>query len=124
MSWSSSGAGRWSSSWRAENDRNKKVNEIVRAFVGFIVKERRCCHCLRQQVKAMERIEFEASNTTFEHEIVDVARSPGSSLRVFTSSERLANQLRSTRLEKLEIGEADRDECSENWKICEEERDG
>ena len=31
----SSGAGRWSSSWGAENDRNKKVNEIVRAFVGW-----------------------------------------------------------------------------------------
>ena len=35
----SSSAGRWSSPGGAENDRNKKVNEIARAFVGSITKE-------------------------------------------------------------------------------------
>ena len=35
----SSSAGRWSSSGGAENDRNKKVNKIVRALVGSIMKE-------------------------------------------------------------------------------------
>ena len=35
----SSSAGRWSSSDGAENDRNKKANEIVRVTVGSIVKE-------------------------------------------------------------------------------------
>ena len=35
----SSRAGRWSRSGRAESDRNKNVNEIVRAFAGSIMKE-------------------------------------------------------------------------------------
>ena len=58
----SSSAGRWSSSGRAENDRNKKVNEIDRALVGSIMKE-------GGHVKAVERHEFETSNTKLEHEI-------------------------------------------------------
>ena len=48
-----------SSSRRAENDRNKKVNEIVRAFVGSI---------MSSQVKAVERHEFETNNTKLERE--------------------------------------------------------
>ena len=44
----------------ADNDRNKKANEIVRDVVGSIVKE---------QVKAVERHEFETNNTKLEHEI-------------------------------------------------------
>ena len=35
----SSGAGRWSNSGRDENDRHKRVNDIVRVFVGQITKE-------------------------------------------------------------------------------------
>ena len=53
----------------AENDRHTKVNETVRALVGLVIEGRRHCRCLRQQVKEMERHEFEASNTKLEHEI-------------------------------------------------------
>ena len=35
----SNSAGRWSSSGGAENDRNKNVNEIVRALEGSITEE-------------------------------------------------------------------------------------
>ena len=58
----SSSAGRWSSSGGAVNDKNKKVNEIVRAMVGFMTKE-------EDIVVASERRDFEASNTKPEHEI-------------------------------------------------------
>ena len=56
---------------------------------------------------------------------VDIARSPGSAARVFTSSKRLANQLKINETREVEeIGAEDWDECSENSKIGEEERDG
>ena len=64
----SSSAGRWFSSVGAENERNKKVNDIVRAC-GFKNERRRHCRRLRQQVKAVERREFEASNKRLELEI-------------------------------------------------------
>ena len=48
----------------------RKANEIVRATCGSDNGERRRhCRRLRQQVKAVERQEFEASNTKLEHEI-------------------------------------------------------
>ena len=56
---------------------------------------------------------------------VDIARSPGSAAREFTSSERLANQLKINETGEVgEIGAKDWDECSENSKIGEEDRDG
>ena len=56
---------------------------------------------------------------------VATVRSPGSAIRVFTSSERLANHLKiNETVEFGKIGEEERDGCSENWKMGEEERDG
>ena len=62
---------------------------------GFKAERRRHCRRLRQQVTAVERHEFETrAMQNWNMKNVNVARSPGSGLRVFTSSERLANQMK------------------------------
>ena len=93
----SSSAGRWSSSGGADKDRNKKVNEIVRAIAGLMTKE--------------EDIVVASDSKNWNMKYVDVARSPGSATRVFTSSERLANQT------SCKIGDEERGMLRklENW---------
>ena len=76
---------RCSSLGGAEHDKTEKTNELT------IQKEERRYRRLWQQVKTVERDEFEASNTTFYMKYVDIVRRPASALRVFTSSERLGN---------------------------------
>ena len=95
-----SGAGRWSSSGGAENDRNKKVNEIVRALVGLVMKEGDIVVASDSKSKKWKDMSLKRAMQNWNMKCVDVARSPGSALRVFTSSERLANHLKSN-----EIGE-------------------
>ena len=47
---------------------------------------------------------------------VDIARSPGSGIGAFTSSKRLANQLKINEISEVrQFGEEDLDELSENW---------
>ena len=54
----------------------------------------------------MERHEFDANNTKLEHEICrHRGESPGSATRVFTSSERLANQLKKNETDDPKVGE-------------------
>ena len=96
----SSGAGRWSSSGRAQNDRKKEDNEVVRALVGVVMKEGDIvCRCFRRKSKLWKDRSLKR------------ARSQGSALRVFTSSAQLANQLKIN-------------EIWRSWKIGDEERDG
>ena len=66
----SSRAGRWSSPGRAENDRTKRANELVRALVGLITKEGDTVVASDSKSKLWgETHEFEASNTKLEHDI-------------------------------------------------------
>ena len=97
----SSGAGRWSSSGGVEYDRNKKVNEIVRALVGLVMKEGDIVVASDSKSKRRKDTSLKRARLNWNMKYVDVARSPGSALRVFTSSERLANHLQIN-----EIGEA------------------
>ena len=86
----SSGAGRWSSSGGAENDRNKKVNKIVRALVGSIMKEEDIVDASASRSKLWKDMSLKRAMKNWNLKYVDVARSPGSALRVFTSSKRAA----------------------------------
>ena len=86
----SSGAGRWSISGGAENDRIKKVNEIVRAIVGLVTKEGDIVVASDNKSKLWKDMSLKRAIQNLNMKYVDVARSPGSALRVFTSSERLA----------------------------------
>ena len=56
--------------------------------------ERRHCCRLGQQVTAVERRGSEESNAKLEHEICRHCEESGSAMRVITSSERLANQMK------------------------------
>ena len=85
----SSSAGRWSSSGRAESDRNKKVNEIVRALVGSRMKEGGIVDASDSRSKLWRDMSLKRAIQSWNMKYVDVARSPGSALRVFTSKERL-----------------------------------
>ena len=56
---------------------------------------------------------------------VDTETSPGSGIRVFTSSERTGESLEDQRRwRSWRVGDEDRDECPENCTIGEEEGDG
>ena len=97
---SSSSAGRWSSSEGAEKDRNKKVNEIVRAPLDSIMEARDIVLASDSKSKMWKDMSLPQTIQNRDMKYVDVARNPGSALGVFTSSERLANQLKIS-----EIGE-------------------
>ena len=116
---------RSSSSGGAENDRNKKVNEIVRAVVGSKMKEGDIVVAFDSKSKLWKDMCLKRAIQNWNMKYVDVARSPGSALRVFTSSEQLANQVKTNEVGRSwKIGFEDRDECSETLKIGEEEQDG
>ena len=99
----------------AENNRNKKASEIVKAIVGSIMNEVDIVTMSDSKPKLWKDMSLKRAIENWNMEHVNVARNPGSALRVFTSSERLARSWR--------IGDEDRDECSRNLKIGEEERD-
>ena len=81
----------------------------VRAIVGQITKEGHSRR-LWQQVKTVERLEKRAiQNWNMKH--VDIARSPGSAVRVFISSERTGKSVEDQRdWRSWKIGEEDPDE--------------
>ena len=90
----SSGAGRWSSSGGGENDRNKKVNEIVRALVGLVMNEKTLSLPPTASQSCGKTSTSQRAIQNWILKYVDFARSPGSALKVFTSSGRLANHLK------------------------------
>ena len=96
MSWSQidGSVGRWSSSGGAENDKNKKVNEIVRALVGSIMKGGDIVVASDSKSKLWRDLSLNRAIQNWNMKCINIARSPGSALTVFTSSERLANQLK------------------------------
>ena len=89
-------------SGRAEKGHEQESQWDSDGFCGFDNERRRQCRRLRQEVKAVGRHEFEASNTKLEHEKCRCCGRPGSALREFTSSERLANHLKIT--EVVQVG--------------------
>ena len=91
----------WSSSGRAENDRNKKVSEILRALVRLAMREGDTVVASDSKLKIWNDVSLTRAIQNWNKNCVGVARSPGSALRVLTSIERLANQLKTH-----EIGEA------------------
>ena len=94
---------RWSSPWRPENDRTGKANELVRSLLGIIKKEADIIVASGSKSKLWRDMSLKRAVQDWNMKYVDVARSPGSALRVFTSSERLVNQL--TINEIREVGE-------------------
>ena len=89
-----SSAGRWFSPGRAANDKTKKANELVRALVGQITKEGYIVVASDSKSKLWKDLSLKRATQNWNMKYVDIARSPGSALRVFISSERLANQLK------------------------------
>ena len=83
----SSSAGRLSSSGGAENDRNKKVNEIVRASVGLEMKEGDNVVASDSKSKLWKDMSLKRARQNWNMKYVNVARGPGSAIRVFTGSE-------------------------------------
>ena len=90
----SSSAGRWSISGGAEKDRNKEISEVVSAIVGLMTKEEDTVVASDSKSKLWKDRSLKRSIQNWNMKYVDVARNPGSALRVLTSSERLANQLK------------------------------
>ena len=103
-----SSTARWSS---PESYRTGKANELVRSVVGPIKKEGDIIVASGSKSKLWRDMSLKRAIQTWNMKYVDIARSPGSAIRVFTSCERLRDW-RSWR-----IGDEDRDECSANWKI-------
>ena len=83
---------RWSSPRGAENDRTGKANEFVRSLVGIPKKG--------SKSKLWKDMSLKRAIREWNMKYVDIARSPGSAIRVFTSSERLANQLKITEIRR------------------------
>ena len=90
-----SSADRWSIPRGEANDKTKKANELVRALVGQITKEVDIVVASDGKSKLWRDLSLMRPIQKLEHETCfDIARSPVSALRVFTSSERLPNQLK------------------------------
>ena len=88
-----SGARRWFSPGVAANEKTKKAQELVRALVGPITKEGDTVVASDSKSKLWRDLSLKRALQHWNLKYVDVARGPGSALRVFTSSERLANHL-------------------------------
>ena len=88
-----SSAGRWCSREGAANDKTKKANELVRALVGQVTKEGDNVAASGSKSKLWRDLSLERAIQNWNMKYVDISRSPGSALRMFTSSERLANRL-------------------------------
>ena len=86
---------------KPKNDKNKKANEIVRAIVGSMVTEGEIVVASDSKSKAVERHEFAKQHKIGPGKMSTLRGNPGSALRVFTSSERLANQLKINEIGKL-----------------------
>ena len=80
----SSSARRWPSPGGAENDKTKKPNEIVRAFVGSITKEGDTVVACDSKSKLWRDLRLKRTMQRWNMKYVDIARSPESALREFT----------------------------------------
>ena len=87
-----SSARRGISPGRAENDKTKKTKQIVRAFVGSTTKEGNIVVACDSESKLWKDVDLKRAMQNWNMKYVDIARSPESASRVFTSSERQANQ--------------------------------
>ena len=74
----SSGAGRWSSSGRAEKDRNKNFNEIERALEGLVMKEGDIVVVSDSKSKPWNDMSLKRAIQNRSMKYVDVGSSPGS----------------------------------------------
>ena len=106
----SSGAGRWSSSGRAESDKTKKANELVRVLVGQITEEGDIVVASDSKSELWRDVSLKRAIQNWNMKQVDVAR-PGSASIVFTSSERLTNHVKINEIER-------------SWKIGDKDRNG
>ena len=96
---------RASMSWReaAANDRTKKANELVRGSCGSDNERRRDIVVASDSSSNLWRdLSLEQTIQIWNMTHVDIATSPGSALGVFSSSERLANQLKINEI--VEVG--------------------
>ena len=84
----------------AEIDKTKKAREVVRALVGSITEEGCIVAACDSKSKLWKDVDVKGAMPNWNMKCVDIARSPESALRVFTGSERLANQTKVS-----EIGE-------------------
>ena len=87
-------AERWSSPGRAANDKTKKASGLVRALVSQITREGDIVVASDSKSNLWKDVDLRRAIQDWNMKYVNVARSPGSAIRVFTSSERLANQLK------------------------------
>ena len=87
-------AERWSIPRGAANGKTKKGNELVRALEGQITKEVDIVVASVGKTKLWRDLSLMRTVRNRNMKCSDIARSPGSALRVFTSSERLPSQLK------------------------------
>ena len=97
----SSSARRGPSPGRVEVDKTKKARDIVRAFVSSIMTGGDTVVACDSKSKLWKDADLKVAMQTWSLKFVDIARSPESALRVFTSSERLANQMQISDMGKL-----------------------
>ena len=101
-----SSTARWPSPGGAENDRTGKANQFVRSLVGM-KKEGDIIVASGSESKLWRDMSLKLAIQDWNVKYVDVARSPGSKIRVFTSSERLANQLKKTEMDVPKVEEVE-----------------
>ena len=105
MRWeASSSARRELCSGRAALDKTKKAQEIVRALVGSATEEGDIVVACDSKSQLWKDVALKRAMQHWNMKYVDIARSPVSALRVFTSSERLANQMKISEIGEARIG--------------------
>ena len=122
----------------AEIDKTKKAREVVRALVGSITEEGGIVAACDSKSKLWKDVDVKGAMPNWNMKCVDIARSPESALRVFTGSERLANQMKISGIgevgklvKRIEIGGpkvgklVEKNEMGDSsWKMGSEDRDG
>ena len=96
-----SSAERWSSLRGAVNDTTKKAHELVTALVGQITKDGDTVVASDSKSKLWRDLSMKRAIQNWNMKYVDIARSPGSVLRVFTSSEQLAKSVADNKIEEV-----------------------
>ena len=91
----------WFSPGGADNDRTQKANELVRSHVGITKKEEDIIVALAAIQKLWRDMSLKRAIQNWNMKYVDIVRSPGSAIRVFTSNERLANQLKTNEIREV-----------------------
>ena len=81
----------------------RKANELVRSLVGIINKVGDIIVTSGSKLKLWTVVSLKRAIQDWNMKCVDIARSPGSATRVFTSCERLAKQLKINEI--TEVGE-------------------